>query len=119
MIKIKTPVDKVTYNLPVRKILLPVEDEETGKVEIKECEVTGAPEFDPLTLIIDDELDPKEWIGKVYTNGKLAHPSCYKTDLEVEDKSGNIYQLRSCFPTNVFQNEVTVVFDHFIVEGRK
>ena len=114
MIKIKTPIDKVEYILPTHKVMAYVFNEETGKKELKEVTFTGAPQFSPLTLEINDELDVDVWIDNVDKN-KIESSTTYKKDLEVVDNKGNKYNIFGCFPTDKCYNIVTIVFDHFIV----
>lgn len=117
MIKIKTPIDKINYTLSMNKILVPVTNTETGEEEIKEIVVNGNPIFDPLEIDIMDELDPKKWIRSVYNNNKIKSPLHYKKNLEVEDKSGNIYELWGRFPIEMEQNKITISFDNLSVKG--
>lgn len=83
----------------------------------KGVEIRGHKEYDPLELKIIDELDPKKWFNEVHHfvfnfNIRRQHQINYKkVIIQIQTIDDDRIRLIDCFPIQMFDNIITVVFD--------
>jgi hypothetical protein len=124
IIKINTPVEKPpVYTFETKEIKI-------GSDEYKAyCQMVGIdsknisgdyykvaqnPVFDtPIKIKVQGELDAKLWMKNSY------YSSGYKQDIEIVDKNNQKYVLVGCFPTNIEENDVTLMYDYFVINNKE